>query len=116
MILVERIVGNVNEAGWKKQLEGATLDPLNLDQWQAQKNRFRKHTEGGVELAVSLERNSHLHHGDILLWDAAARTAIVANIQLQDVLVIRLDGALTQPPESLARTCFELGHALGNQH
>jgi urease accessory protein len=116
MILVEAIVGNVNEPRWKEQLEGATLDYLSLDQWQAQKNRFRKNTEGGVELAVSLERNSHLHHGDILVWDAAARTAIVARIQLQEVLVIQLSGSLTQPREALARTCFELGHALGNQH
>jgi urease accessory protein len=116
MILVEQVVGNANEAGWKKQLEGATLDYLRLDQWQAQKNRFRKCTEGGVELAVSLERNSHLHHGDILVWDGAARKAIIADIQLQDVLVIQLSGSLAQPQEALARTCFELGHALGNQH
>jgi urease accessory protein len=116
VILVETIIGNVNEASWKKQLEGATLDYLRLDQWQAQKNRFRMNTEGGVELAVSLERNSHLHHGDILVWDAAARKAIIAHIQLQEVLVIQLSGLLTQPQEVLARTCFELGHALGNQH
>jgi urease accessory protein len=116
MILVEKVVGNVNEASWKKHLEGATLDYLSLDQWQAQKNRFRRSTEGGVELAVSLERNSHLHHGDILLWDAAARKAIVARIELQEVLVIELSGALTQPLPALTQTCFELGHALGNQH
>jgi urease accessory protein len=116
MILVEAIVGNVNEPRWQNQLEGATLDYLSLDQWQAQKNRFRKNTEGGVELAVSLDRNTHLHHGDILVWDATARTAIVARIQLQEVLVIQLSGSLTQPQEALARTCFELGHALGNQH
>jgi urease accessory protein len=116
MILVEAVLGNVNEAGWKERLAGAALDTLNLDQWQAQKNRFRMTTEGGVELAVSLERNSHLHHGDILVWDAAAKKAIVAHIQLQDVLVIRLSGSLGQSPELLVRTCFELGHALGNQH
>jgi urease accessory protein len=116
MILIEAIVGNVNEPTWQNPLEGATLDYLSLDQWQAQKNRFRKHTDGGVELAVSLQRNHHLHHGDILVWDAAARKAIVANIQLQEVLVIDVSGSLTQQQEALARTCFELGHALGNQH
>ncbi len=116
MILVETVVGNVSEAHWKKQLEGATLDYLSLDQWQAQKNRFRKNTEGGVELAVSLERNSHLRHGDILVWDPAARRAVVARIELQEVLVIQLKDSLAQPQELLARTCFELGHALGNQH
>ena len=116
MILVENIVGNVNDANWKERLEGATLDRLSLDQWEAQKNRFRKNTVSGVPLAVSLERNSHLHHGDILQWDAAARKAIVADIQLQEVLVIQLQALLDQSQEALARTCFELGHALGNQH
>jgi urease accessory protein len=116
MILVEVIVGNITDANWKKQLEGAALDYLNLDQWQAQKNRFRATTAGGVELAMSLERNAHLHPGDILVWDDAARKAIVARIELQEVLVIELSGALTQPLEALTQTCFELGHALGNQH
>jgi urease accessory protein len=116
MILVEAIVGNVGDTPWKNRLEGAKLDFLSLDQWQAQKNRFRKDTDGGVELAVSLERNSHLHDGDILVWDAEARRAVVARIQLQEVLVVELSGLLTQPQEALARTCFELGHALGNQH
>src|SRR4029453_11198568 len=85
MILIESVVGNINDASWKTKLEGATVDRLNLDQWQAPKNRFRLSSEGGVELAVSLERNSHLHDGDILVWDAAARKAIVAHIQLQEV-------------------------------
>ena len=116
MILIESVVGNINDASWKTKLEGATVDRLSLDQWQAQKNRFRMSSEGGAELAVSLERNSHLHDGDILVWDAAARKAIVAQIQLQDVLVIQLSGSLAQPQELLAQTCFELGHALGNQH
>ena len=74
MILVEAIVGNVNEATWKKQLEGATLDYLRLDQWQAQKNRFRLSSEGGVEVAISLDRTSHLHNGDVLVWNAATRS------------------------------------------
>jgi urease accessory protein len=116
MILVESIRGNARDPDWAARLDGATLDVLALDQWQAQKNRFRRRTEGGVELAVALERNAHLHDGDVLLWDESARRATVARIQLQDVLVVRLDAALGGPPELIARTCVELGHALGNQH
>jgi urease accessory protein len=116
MVLVESIVGNINDPVWKQQLEGATLDYLNLDQWQAQKNRFRLNSDGGAELAISLDRNSHLHNGDILVWDAATRNAVVAHIQLQEVLVIQYSGLLAQAQEALAQTCFELGHALGNQH
>ena len=116
MQIVETILGNIEEVSWKQRLTGATLDYLDLDQWQAQKNRFRKNTEQGVELALSLERNTHLHNGDILSWDAASRQAIVARIDLQDVLVIELGKLLAQANATVGQTCFELGHALGNQH
>ena len=116
MNLVENILGNVRDEAWASKLDGARVDLLMLDQWQAQKNRFRRKSEEGIELAVSLERNTHLHDGDILHWDESIGLAIVARITLQDVLVVRLDALLGSAPETLARTCVELGHALGNQH
>ena len=116
MILVESVLGNAKEAGWKDKLDGAHVDVMNLDQWQAQRTRFRLKSEGGVELAVSLERNTQLRDGDILIWDDTTREAIVARIQLQEVMVIRLDGLLSKTQDVLAHICFELGHALGNQH
>ncbi len=116
MILVEQPLGNVDEPTWAERLEGAVIDPLALDQWQAQKNRFRLKSEAGVELAVALERNTHLRHGDILVWDEPKHTAIVAHVTLKDVMVLRLDALVGQADDALARTCVELGHALGNQH
>ncbi len=116
MILVESVQGNERDPAWASRLSGASIDVLNLDQWQAQKNRFRCKTDGGTELAVSLDRNTHLHDGDILLWDAVAKHATLARIQLKDVMVVKLDGVLGSAPELIARTCVELGHALGNQH
>jgi len=41
---------------------------------------------------------------------------VVAQISLRDVMVIHLDGLAFLSPEIAARTCVELGHALGNQH
>jgi urease accessory protein len=114
--IIEHVLGNAADDGWREKLASATVDHLRLDQWQAQKNRLRKTTDAGVELALSLDRASHLHHGDVLAWDEAAGTAIVAHIDLADVLVIRLAGLEGQPEELVIRTCFELGHALGNQH
>ena len=116
MILIDKPLGNVDDPAWAQLLDGAVIDPLDLDQWQAQKNRFRLRTEAGVEVAVALERNTHLRDGDVLAWDEGALTAIVARITLKEVMVIRLDEALGKEPEILARTCVELGHALGNQH
>ncbi|MCA9497668.1 MAG: hypothetical protein MRJ67_16605 [Nitrospirales bacterium] len=116
MIIVESVLGNVKDPDWEAKLDNAQVDVMNLDQWQAQKTRFRLKSERGVELAVSLERNTHLHDGDILIWDDNTREAIIARIQLQDVMVIRLDSLLARTQEFLVHICLELGHALGNQH
>lgn len=116
MILVESVLGNANDEPWRTQLQNAAVDSLELDQWQAQKNRFRTRTAQGRELALSLERNTQLRNGDVLFWDDAEQQAIVAHIALQDVLVIELGELTAQAAAAMCQTCFELGHALGNQH
>ena len=116
MALVESVLGNISDQSWKERLEGATIDDLTLDQWEAQKSRFRKYTQGQTELAVSLDRNVHLHDGDILHWDEARRLAIVVRIRLKQVMVIQLQELLTHSSQEILRTSIELGHALGNQH
>jgi urease accessory protein len=116
VILVETVLGNAADPQWAARLAGAAVDALELDHWEAQKNRFRKKTAGGVELAVSLDRGSFMHDGDVLVWEAAAARAVVARISLRDVMIIHLDRLAEASPELAMRTCVELGHALGNQH
>jgi urease accessory protein len=116
VLIIEAVQGNIHDTVWQSRLAGAQTDYLTMDQWEAQKNRFRKVSDGGVELAVSLDRGKSLRDGDILLWNEAEQRAIVAHIHLKDVLVIEMNGLLAQPPEVLLRTAVELGHAIGNQH
>lgn len=116
MILVEAILGNAADAAWSGRLAGVAVDTLALDHWEAQKNRFRKRTASGLELAVSLDRGTFMRDGDVLLHDEAAGRAVVAKIALRDVMVVSLDDVATRSPEVMLRTCVELGHALGNQH
>ena len=116
MILVEAVLGNAHDPEWVARLAAATVDPLDLDHWEAQKNRFRKKTKSGVELAVSLDRGTFMRTGDVLVWDSAAKRAVVARISLRDVMIIHLEGMTEAEPEFVMRTCVELGHALGNQH
>jgi urease accessory protein len=116
MILVEAVLGNAAEPEWAARLSAAAVDSLELDHWEAQKNRFRKKTAGGVELAVSLDRGTFMHDGDVLLWDAEAVRAVVARISLRDVMIVHLDGLGPLASDIAMRTCVELGHALGNQH
>lgn len=116
MVIIESVLGNVDDREWAKRLSGARIDILELDQWEAQKNRFRKKTAHGVELAVALDRGTAMRDGDILLWEPSKSTAIAVRIRLREVMIIHLDGLAHLAPEIAMRTCVELGHALGNQH
>jgi urease accessory protein len=116
LVLIEKVLGNVSDPEWAAHFAAGALETLALDHWEAQKNRFRKNTASGVEVAVSLDRGAFLRNGDVLMWDPVTSRGVVAQISLRDVMVIHLDTVTTQSPETAARTCVELGHALGNQH
>ena len=116
MILVESILGNASEPDWAPRIASGTVDTLELDHWEAQKTRFRKRTRGGAEIAVSLDRGTFIHDGDVLVWDTQTPVLVVANIRLRDVMMIYLDEMAETDPGIAMRTCVELGHALGNQH
>ncbi|PZQ96975.1 MAG: urease accessory protein UreE [Cereibacter sphaeroides] len=116
MILVEKTLGNLREPVWHDRSHHAKLDLLVLEQWEAPKSRLRKASESGVELAISLPRDQHLHDGDVLYYDDAKGHIVVARIALKEVLVIEMEGLEKLSPTEILRTCFELGHGLGNQH
>lgn len=116
MILIEAILGNASDPKWGERIAGVDLDTLELDHWEAQKSRFRKRTRGGVEVAVSLDRGTFIHNGDVLVWDEQGPTLVLAEIRMRDVMTIYLDGLAGADQDVLMRTCVELGHALGNQH
>ena len=116
LVRVDAILGRATEDGWPGRLEHTSIDVLLLDQAEAQKSRLRKTTAGGAEVAISLDRGTQLRDGDILAWDEVRRTAIVARVELKDVLVIDVSPLLDGPREVAMTRCVELGHALGNQH
>lgn len=116
MILIDTIVGSIDDHEWAERLSSADTDLLEIDQWEAQKSRFRKTTVKGVQVAISIDRGTHIRDGDVLLWDAHARSAIVARIELRDVMIVHLDELMRLAPMLAMRTCVELGHAMGNQH
>lgn len=116
MILVESTLGNLRDPLWQQRAQHATVDRLVLEQWEAPKNRLRKASEGGVELAIALPRSQHLHDGDVLHYDETAGVIVAARIALKEVLVIEMEGLEALSPTEILSTAFELGHGLGNQH
>jgi urease accessory protein len=116
MIVIESILANLDDAEWSQRLSAIDVDLLEVDQWEAQKSRFRKTTSKGVEVAISLDRGTNIRDGDVLFLDLTAGVAIVAKIDLRDVMIVHLGDLAHFTPEIAMRTCVELGHAMGNQH
>jgi len=116
MILIKTVLGNIDDREWAERLSAVDTDLLEIDQWEAQKSRFRKMTAKGVEIAISIDRGTHIRDGDVLLWDDRALSALVARIELRDVMIVYLDELMNLSPKVAMRTCVELGHAMGNQH
>ncbi|MBL8579891.1 MAG: urease accessory protein UreE [Mesorhizobium sp.] len=116
MILVEKTLGNIKDAAWHERAHKADVEYLVLEQWEAPKNRLRKTSDSGLELAISLSRSEHLHDGDVLYHDAEAGRIVVARIALKEVMVIEMQDLEGLSPAEILRISFELGHGLGNQH
>ena len=80
MEIFDSVLGNLEDEVWKARLGDAKIDFLELSQWDAQKNRFRKKTQSGRLMAVSLERGQSLRDGDILDWNEKERCAVACRI------------------------------------
>ncbi len=115
-MLVETVLGNINDAEHTIRTDETDMDMLHLDQWEAQKSRLRKRTEGGREITLTLGRGTRLRDGDILAWSEDGRTAVIASIDLGEVMVVNVDASAAATAEDTVRAAIELGHALGNQH
>jgi urease accessory protein len=115
-VLITKVIGNSDEPVWRDRLATGQVDRLVLDQWEAQKNRLRKQTDLGTEVALALGRGVRLRDGDVLAWHEPTATAIVAHIGLGEVMVIELGALAARSAEQMIRGAVELGHAIGNQH
>lgn len=116
MILVEKTLGNIKDGEWHERAHQGEVDYLFLEQWEAPKNRLRKASDGGIELAISLPRSEHLHDGDVLFHDPSSGRLVVARIALKEVMVIEMQDLDGLSPAEILQISFELGHGLGNQH
>lgn len=114
-MLVQKVLGNVDDPRWRARSERSRLDRVRLNQWDVQKSRLRTASDDGADVAISLDRGVRLRDGDVLAWDEQGRMLVV-QVDLGEVMVVELGGLPTDDLAELTRTAVELGHALGNQH
>lgn len=116
MKVYTQVIGNVHSNEWIEALRSVQIETISLDQWSAQKSRLVAESDRGEQYAIALARGQRLADGDILDYDPEAHRALVVDVKMHEVMVIELDRLVRFTPEYIARTAFEMGHAIGNQH
>ena len=92
-------------AGRSEDFPHLEVDELLLSSSDLTRRIFRKRTQSGREVKVTLPRHTILRPGDVLLVDVA--TMVVVRVQPEWLLAIR--------PTGFAQIA-EIGHQLGNRH
>ena len=116
MEVYTKIIGNTHSPEWQPRLKNATIDYIELDQWNAQKSRLLALGESGKPYAMAFERGVKLSNGDIIAYDSSSGNLSVIRLKMSDVLVIDLSSLEKRPTSEAVTLAIELGHAIGNQH
>ena len=116
MEVYTKIIGNTHSPEWQPRLKNATIDYIELDQWNAQKSRLLALGESGKPYAMAFERGVKLSDGDIIAYDSSSGNLSVIRLKMSDVLVIDLSSLEKRPTSEAVTLAIELGHAIGNQH
>ena len=71
MLIVKKILGNIySDISLNKKIEeskiSGDLQKLFLSRSEMEKIHLRKETDGGLEIGLTFETGTKLHHGDVL--------------------------------------------------
>lgn len=104
MLISTSVVGNIFEGS--QIPNGSTSERLRVSRHDLEKNRLRRKTDVGTDIAIVLERGSRLRHGDILEHDE--RFVVIDQIP-EKVMVV-------EAKEDSFELLVLLGHIIGNRH
>lgn len=108
MLLVTGVVGHITEP----RFAARRVERLRVTWDEASKRRLRRSTDGNTDVAVALQRDAYLSHGDVL--DDDGDRIVVVERPAERAIVVRFDHDAS-PPARL-RAAALVGHAFGNQH
>jgi urease accessory protein len=119
MLIVEHILGNrladTELAGLCAAAEKeAGLELVHLSYADAQRGRMLVTTDAGRQIGVSIGRDGGLRDGDVLYRSPDGRRIIAVEVELPEVMAIRIPTGLGEL--GMFEAGVRLGHLLGNQH
>ncbi|NLR81570.1 urease accessory protein UreE [Chitinophaga eiseniae] len=99
-MIIEKIAGNIASMATGNR----KVDLLQLEWYEMTKRIQRKHTQGGLEIAIKfLKEGQRLHQGDILYMDD--EKVVVVDILPSDAIVVTPRSLL-----EMGSVCYEIGN------
>lgn len=108
MLSSTSIVGNIFTKKGSQILKGKTFEKLEISRHDLEKNRLRRTTDKGTDIAIILERGSKLRHGDILKH---GENFVIIDQTPEKVITVK-----TKEKENSFELLVLLGHIIGNRH
>lgn len=108
MLSPTSIVGNIFAESGSQILKGKTFEKLQISRHDLEKNRLRRTTDTGIDIAIILERGTKLQHGDILKH---GESFVVVEQIPEKVITVK-----TKEKDDTFEVLVLLGHIIGNRH
>ena len=113
MLIVKKILGNIySDISLNKKIEeskiSGDLQKLFLSRSEMEKIHLRKETDGGLEIGLTFETGTKLHHGDVLNGETSL---IIINQIPEKTLKVRFKSDAFS-----SNLAVIVGHVIGNRH
>ena len=101
-MLVEKVIGNIND----EQFKNSNIDYVDIEWHEAFKKLHRKTSQSGIEVGIKLDNDiltRGLRQGDVLAINED--NVIAVNIPKDKALVVKVDDTHLVP-----KVCYEIGN------
>jgi len=117
MLTIISVIGNVKSDKklkdvYQKLSRENKVEKVLLSRMDAQRTRIRRTTDAGTDIAITLEHDTMLQYGDVLLLED--NKMIVVEYEPEDVLGFKIKNELRS--DEKISTAIKLGHIIGNLH
>lgn len=102
------VIGNVFAKSGSQIPEGKSFERLQISRLDLEKNRLRRTTDKGTDVAIILERGGRFRHGDIL---KCGESLVVVEQAPEKVITVK-----TKEKDGAFEVSVLLGHIIGNRH
>lgn len=117
MILIDKIIGNINSDQLFKEkyhdmLKSDQVERIEMTRFECERVRVRKVSDKGTDIAIAMATGSRINDGDIVFL--TGEKMIVVKRTSENVATISLKSDMSY--DQLFETAIRLGHTIGNMH